>query len=452
MLWTIDLAGAVIFTSLSGSIFLSIWLLSGWLLERTGFLDIMYDILQMAVFFFIVPILWLILKSRSNEVGRGRLFLQTERILNFSGGFCAVWMIGAGIMLAAGIAAFLSLRKRYELNACCDERTKGIFRKVCEEMHIPEGRVRLCQTYKVKVSELTGALCPAVVIPAEAEFYTEEELRVVFVHELNHYRQKDIWIRYALLAALIIHFFNPAIWFLYLLLHRYGEYACDEKSCREFGSEKRYCSILFVLSGGQMEEGSHFSAKLAEDGRKVKRRIQRMGRNRKYKRRSPWVAAACCAVMLLGNTAMVYAASEGLVNAYVSWYDDTAVCEEEAPQVVEEPVEYTDEGPTDDITVVEEDPFARGRDFTWTVPSKYMKKTAAFRASSSGSIAVTVYIDPADKTVSVGIVEPDGTRRYVNGSRSVYHEFALDQTGSYQVFVENKNASSVEVDGNYLVR
>ena len=177
-----------------------------------------------------------------------------------------------------------------------------------------------------------------------------------------------------------------------------------------------------------------------------------MERNRKYKRRSPWVAAALCAVMLFGNTVMVYAASNSLVDAYVSWYDDTVVCEEEAPQVMEELVEYTDDGPSDDITVVEENLFARGRDFTWTVPSKYMKKTAAFQASSGGSIAVTVYIDPTNKTVSVGIVEPDGTRRYVNGSEYVNHKFVLDQTGSYQVFVENNNASSVNVDGNYLVR
>ena len=452
MLWTIDLACAVILMSLTGSICLFLWALLGWILERVGFMDIMYDILQMTVLFFVVPIILPILKIHSNEIGGGRVFLQTEQILEFSKGFCVIWLVGAGIVLLIGIAAFLSLRKRYELNTCCDERAKGLFQKVCEEMHIPEGKVKLCQTYKVKLSELTGALCPAVVIPAEAESYTEDELRVIFVHELNHYRQRDIWIRYLLLVALTIHFFNPAVWILYLLLQKYGEYACDDKSCRELGSGKTYCNVLFALSSRQVENRPYFSTKLAENGDKVKGRIQRMGRNRRYKRRSPWVAAALCAAMLLGNTALVYAASSSLVDAYAFWYDETAVCEEEAPQVMEELVEYTDFGPADDITVVEENPFARGRNFTWTVKSKYMKKTAAFQASSGGSITVTVNIDPTNKTVSVGIVEPDGTRRYVNGSRSVYHEFSLDQTGSYQVFVENNNASSVEVDGTYLVR
>lgn len=81
-----------------------------------------------------------------------------------------------------------------------------------------------------------------------------------------------------------------------------------------------------------------------------------MGRNRKYKRRSPWVAAVLCAVMLFGNTALVYAASDRFVHAYASWYDDTAACEEEAPQVMEELTEYTDSGPADDITVLEDNP------------------------------------------------------------------------------------------------
>ena len=452
MLWTIDLACAVILMSLTGSICLFIWVLLGWVLERVGFMDIMYDILQITVLFFVVPIIWLILRINSNEIGRGRIFLHTEQILKFSEGFCVIWLTGAGIVLLIGIAAFLSLRKRYELNTCCDERAKGLFQKVCEEMHIPEGKVKLCQTYKVKLSELTGTLCPAVVISTEAESYTEEELRVIFVHELNHYRQRDIWIRYLLLAALTINFFNPAVWILYLLLQKYGEYACDDKSCRELGSGKTYCSVLFALSGGQVENRPYFSAKLAENGDKVKGRIKRIGRNRKYKRRNPWVAAVLCVAMLLGNTALVYAASDRFVHAYASWYDDTAVCKEEAPQVVEELTEYTDSGPSDDITVVEDNPFTGDRDFTWTVKSKYMNKTTAFRAASGGSIAVNVYIDPTNKTVSVGIVEPDGMRRYVNGSDSLHHEFVLDQTGSYQVFVENSNASSVEVDGIYLVR
>ena len=80
-----------------------------------------------------------------------------------------------------------------------------------------------------------------------------------------------------------------------------------------------------------------------------------------------------------------------------------------------------------------------------------MLQTPVFRGTTGGSITVTMEITPDNKTVSVGIVEPDGTRRYVNGSRLVYHEFKLDQSGSYRVFVQNNNSTAVEVEGSYIV-
>ena len=63
--------------------------------------------------------------------------------------------------------------------------------------------------------------------------------------------------------------------------------------------------------------------------------------------------------------------------------------------------------------------------FDWTVPTDYIKKTSLFSAKSGGSISVTAYIDPIDKVVKVGIIEPDGTRRYVKGSDTVFHTCLL---------------------------
>lgn len=451
MQWTIEWMTIIILTSLTGSIFLGIWVFIGWALERMGYLDIMYDILQMAVFFFIFPVTYLILKHvcDPNELGKGTMFLQTKQILTFSSWFCLIWLVGVGIMSVAGTCAFLSLRKRYQANAGCNEKTKELFRKVCEEMHIPEGKVRLSQTYKVNLSELTGALYPVVVIPDESEAYTEEELRIMFVHELNHYRQKDIWIRYFMLFALMINFFNPIVWVLSLLLHKYGEYACDSKSCRDVGSRKIYCKILFQLSDGQQKKRPYFSARLAENGQKLTRRIRRMERNRRYKRRSPGVAAALCAGMLFGNAAMVYAASNSMIDIYASWYDHTVVQEEETPQVFKELKEYTDFGPSDDLIEIEAE--VEENQFPQTVKPGHVYKTPEFPASSGGSIHLSAYIDPRDKMVSIGIIEPDGTKRYLNQTDSLHHKFSLNQTGDYRIFVENHNAVEVDVDAGWLV-
>ena len=81
-----------------------------------------------------------------------------------------------------------------------------------------------------------------------------------------------------------------------------------------------------------------------------------------------------------------------------------------------------------------------------------MFTTGAFSASSGQDILVTVAAEPDNKTLKVGIIEPDGTRRYVVSSGDIYHKFVLDQTGRYRVFVENDNSVVVNVVGSYIVQ
>ncbi|MCI8276068.1 MAG: hypothetical protein HFI66_10790 [Lachnospiraceae bacterium] len=57
-----------------------------------------------------------------------------------------------------------------------------------------------------------------------------------------------------------------------------------------------------------------------------------------------------------------------------------------------------------------------------------------------------------DKYVNAGIIEPDGTKRYVREKGDILHKFSLDQTGKYRVFVENKNDGAVDVEGSYIIR
>ena len=88
---------------------------------------------------------------------------------------------------------------------------------------------------------------------------------------------------------------------------------------------------------------------------------------------------------------------------------------------------------------------------SWSVDSKTLMQTLPFSASKGGSIVVAVSVHPADKEVKVGIIMPDGSRRYVQVAGGIYYEFELDVSGEYQVFVENTSGVTVQVDGNYTV-
>lgn len=87
--------------------------------------------------------------------------------------------------------------------------------------------------------------------------------------------------------------------------------------------------------------------------------------------------------------------------------------------------------------------------FSWNIGSKILKKTSSFYVSAGGSIYVAVSVDPDDKNVNVGIIDSDGSKRYIIGSGDITHEFAIDTSGYYSVFVENRTTTSIDVGGHY---
>ena len=173
-----------------------------------------------------------------------------------------------------------------------------------------------------------------------------------------------------------------------------------------------------------------------------------------YKRKSLKVAMGICMVMLFASSGMVYAASANFVEQYETLYDNTVVdIEEENIEVSY--VEYTDSGVEDGIAVVDMDTESgtgAATVFNWTLAGKTMYRSGTFRVGSGKSIAITVFIKPSDTTVSAGIVEPDGTKRYVQDSGYISHKFVLDQTEGYRIFIENKSTSEAKVEGTYIVQ
>ena len=236
-------------------------------------------------------------------------------------------------------------------------------------------------------------------------------------------------------------------------MRRFAEYACDEKSCDMAGGRKIYYSVITEMVVSQNRLEAYFTSRLAEDKHELRERIRRMEKNRKFKKRAKGVMALICAVMFVSSSAMVYAASNGVEMLYENVYEETVVTVEETP-AADTAVEYTASGTDDGVAeiVAETEMLTRAiTAFDWTIPANTRYTTGYFSASSGGNIAVSVHAEPTSSTISVGIIEPNGTRRYVNGKGSVYHEFSLNQTGRYRVFVENRGTVNISVDGSYNV-
>lgn len=96
-----------------------------------------------------------------------------------------------------------------------------------------------------------GVWHPVILMPQTTDWDDTDTLLYVLAHEYAHIRRWDALTKYAIIAALCLHWFNPLVWVLYHLANRDMELACDEAVIRQFGQEHkaRYARTLI-----QMEE------------------------------------------------------------------------------------------------------------------------------------------------------------------------------------------------------
>jgi hypothetical protein len=149
-------------------------------------------------------------------------------------------------------------------------------------------------------------------------------------------------------------------------------------------------------------------------------------------------------------------------DAYVKAYNATVVDENEMNIADYEDIygtfeEYEETGDFAEgvtVTIGEVNTKVRSEpSFTWTIKASAATKTRNFSATSDQKIVVSVAATSSSASFRTGIIEPDGTRRYIISSNGVAgHVFELDQDGKYSVYVQNTGSSEITVGGYYMVQ
>lgn len=148
-----------------------------------------------------------------------------------------------------------------------------------------------------------GILRPVILLPRQMDWEDETALGHILTHEYVHIRHLDGVMKLALAAALCVHWFNPAVWLLYVLANRDIELACDEAVVRLLGQPAAYARTLLRMEetkAGCRPLYSHFSQNAIEE------RIKTI-MNMKLKKTS--ALAAVCALLLVTGVTTAFATS-----------------------------------------------------------------------------------------------------------------------------------------------
>lgn len=453
MIWMpitlINILCGIFLTSATGAIFTVLFVVVGKILERMGFLHIRYELLKVAAFFYLCPVSYLSLKLYELEIGYGKLFSPTPRIVRISAVILILWFVGMLLGLGWLCYDLHRLKGRYRQEFDCKKRMQELFKQVKKELKVPE-KVCLCQSYGAKVPCMVGIRRPQLILPVEE--YEEGVLRMIFLHELTHYKQKDILLKRITFCILILHFFNPMAWFLFFQVQKQSEYVCDYRVVKYTGDVRGYVQSLMLVAGGD-KWFSVLSSQLFERKHDLVERVKKMKETRKVKIRSKWSVALVLAIAMLTSNMTVYAATQEAAEAYVGYYEETRVKVPEQTEVPAELEEFISYGTDSKVVKVqgETEEITRAvSGFEWTINPGVQMYASYIRCYAGDEIIVTVNVDPDDVYIRVGIERADGVMRYVYSKDLIVHTFSITEDGIWRVIVENTSNTAVTVNGSYI--
>ena len=141
-----------------------------------------------------------------------------------------LWMTGAAAMVIYGMVSLVRLHRRL-VGAVPLE--KNVY--LADHIDTPF---------------VLGLVRPKIYLPSALP---EGERDYILLHERHHIRRLDHVVKLMAFLALCIHWFNPLVWLMFILLGRDMEMSCDEAVMRKLGEAVRadYSASLLRLATGR---------------------------------------------------------------------------------------------------------------------------------------------------------------------------------------------------------
>ena len=159
----------------------------------------------------------------------------------------------------------------------------------CEEKLNIKTRVELSCNPLIASPMLIGFFRPRIILPAHE--WEDKELSYIFVHELIHYKQRDMFYKWLIQIVVCVHWFNPFVYLLEKEVNKSCELSCDEKviSVLDDTARREYGDILIsFLKSNNLYKSSLASVTLTEGAEQLK---ERLGAIMKFRKKSKVIIA-----------------------------------------------------------------------------------------------------------------------------------------------------------------
>jgi beta-lactamase regulating signal transducer with metallopeptidase domain len=189
-----------------------------------------------------------------------------------------IWLVGIGGLLGVRLLAWGRFYRRLRrLPAGASLRISTTVAECAKTLRI-KGPISIRVTDEAGGPALGGLRRPVVLIPTRlGEDLTADELRLVLLHELGHWRRGDMRANLLIQGAQVLHWFNPLVWLAARMARMDCELACDEFVMRRIspaGTRAYGATLLKVLGLVRGQSPTPAVLGILENKQLLKRRIQ----------------------------------------------------------------------------------------------------------------------------------------------------------------------------------
>lgn len=297
--------------SLSGSTIMILYLLSYPISKRFFPLAWRYQILKIAIIFYLIPFseckyyvagilkhlipdLWKKIYSTPDFRAEYSIIVYGETLLFSSNVYKVI-----SILIICGCIAIIIFSKSIIQNRrekkiyltgsgkSINQDLDEIFSEIKRELNIKQHVRLICSEYCL--SPMTcGILFPIVWFPIYKEDVDKASYQYMIRHELMHIKHHDILIKYLSLLVIALHWFNPLSFLLYYEISCIGEMCCDSNVLEGQGenARKEYGELLLQIATRKTtnnRKSLFMNMASTKNSKIIKRRIREMTTKKRNK-------------------------------------------------------------------------------------------------------------------------------------------------------------------------
>ena len=177
-----------------------------------------------------------------------------------------VWAAGALICALAFGVAYWKCRQEFQTSF----PVENAFIRSWLNKHQQKRPISVRQSSRFSAPLTYGVFHPVILMPISTEWANTKSLRYVLEHEYVHIRRFDSITKLVLITTLCVHWFNPLVWVMYILVNRDIELSCDEAVVHLFGENTKAAYARTLISMEETRSGfaplcSNFSKNAIEE-------------------------------------------------------------------------------------------------------------------------------------------------------------------------------------------